>query len=165
MRTDDFRSSVLFCCLDLSGYLIWGGLPVSVKAVKVTDMGEVDIDILFGVLGMLTASLMDNDLADEGSQNFGCEFLDVCVFTDYIEEAVNICGRSLEVFNRLSQPWDIFLNRPLFLIVALGQHPELFTGDLSENVILIEPFEQGVQLTVSFLQFAQLCRFRIQFSA
>ena len=60
MRTDDFRSSVLFCCLDLSGYLIWGGLPVSVKAVKVTDMGEVDIDILFSINTRRDATLLSH---------------------------------------------------------------------------------------------------------
>ena len=97
-----------------------GSLSVGVEAVKVTDVGKVDVDILFGVLGVLAASLMDNDLADEGSQNFGCELLDICVLADDIEEAVYIGGGCFEVFDRLSQPWDLFLNRPLFLVVALG---------------------------------------------
>ena len=164
-RTDDLRSSVLFCCLDLSGYLILGRLFVRVEAVKVTDVGEVDIDILLGVLGVLAASLVDNNLADEGSQNFGRELLDVRVLTDYIKESVNVGGGRLEILYFLSQPWDIFLNRSLFLIVSLGQHTELLTRDLAEDMILVKPFEQGVQLTVPFLQFAQLCRFRIQLSA
>ena len=36
-----------------------GSLSVGVEAVKVTDVGKVDVDILFGVLGVLAASLMD----------------------------------------------------------------------------------------------------------
>lgn len=38
-------------------------------------MGKVDINILFGILDVLSASLVDNDLADERSQDFGREFL------------------------------------------------------------------------------------------
>ena len=71
MRTDDLRSSVLFCCLDLSDYFIGWDLSVKAEAVKVADVGEVDIDVLFSVLGVLTASLVDNDLADERSQDLG----------------------------------------------------------------------------------------------
>ena len=57
-RTDDFRSSVLFCCLDLSSYLILCRLPVRAEAVKVANVGEVYIDVLFGILDMLAASLV-----------------------------------------------------------------------------------------------------------
>lgn len=71
MRTDDLRSSVLFCCLNLSGYFIWGDLSVKAESGKVTNVGEVNIDILFGILDVLTTSLVDNDLADECSQDFG----------------------------------------------------------------------------------------------
>ena len=104
-------------------------------------MGEVDIDVLFSILGVLTASLVDNDLADERSQDLGCKLLDVCVLADYFKEAFHIGGRCLEVFYCLSQLWDLFLNRPLFLVVSLGQHAELLTGDLSEDMVLIEPFK------------------------
>ena len=95
MRTDDLRSSVLFCCLDLSGYFGWVGLSVSAEAVKVSDVGEVDIDVLFGILDVLTASLVDNDLADERSQDFGSKLLDIRILADYFKEAFHIGGRCL----------------------------------------------------------------------
>ena len=151
MRTEDLRSSVLFCCLDLSGYFIGWDLSVKAEASKVTDVGEIDIDILFGILDVLAASLVDNDLADEGSQDLGRKLFDVRVLANYFKEVFHVGGRCLKVFYRLSQPWDLFLNRPLFIIIAIGQHTELLAGDLAADVILIKPFEQRVQLTVAFL--------------
>ena len=65
MRTDDSRSSVLFYCLDLSSYFIRWDLSVEAEAGKVPDVGEVDIDILFGildVLAFLTNRLTVNEL-------------------------------------------------------------------------------------------------------
>ena len=52
-------------------------------------MGKVDINILFGILDVLAASLVDNDLADERSQDFGREFLHICVLSSYIKEGVS----------------------------------------------------------------------------
>ena len=49
-------------------------------------MGEVDIDILFGILDMLAASFVDNDLADECPQDLGRKLLDVRVLADYNEK-------------------------------------------------------------------------------
>ena len=107
-------------------------------------MGKVDINVLFSILGMLTTSLVDNDLADERSQDLGCELLDVRVLADYFKEAFHIGGRCLEVFYCFSQLRDLFLNRSLFLVVPPGQHAELLTGDLPEDMILIEPFKQSI---------------------
>lgn len=88
-------SSVLFCFLDLSGGLMRGSLSVGVEAVKVTDVCKVDIDILFGILNMLAASLVDNDLADECPQDFGRKLLNVRVLADYFKEVFHIGGRCL----------------------------------------------------------------------
>ena len=56
-------------------------------------MGKVDINILFSILDVLAASLVDNDLADECSQNLGRKLLDVRVLADYFKEAFHIGGR------------------------------------------------------------------------
>ena len=99
MRTDDLRSSVLFCCLDLNGYFILWYLSVKAESGKVTDVGEVDIDILFGILDVLAASLVDNDLADERAQDFGRKLLDVRVLANYFKEAFHVGGRCLKGFD------------------------------------------------------------------
>ena len=70
-------------------------LPVRAEAVKVTDVGEVYIDVLFGILDMLAASLVDNDLADECPQDLGRKLLDVRVLADYFKEAFHIGSRCL----------------------------------------------------------------------
>ena len=72
-----------------------GSLSVGVEAVKVTDMSKVDVDVLFGIFDVLSVSLVDNDLADERSQDFGRKLLDVCVLADYFKETFHIGGRCL----------------------------------------------------------------------
>ena len=73
-------------------------MSVKAEAVKVTDVCEIDVDVLFSILGVLTASLVDNDLADERSKDLGCELLDIRILSNYFKEAFHIGGRCLEVF-------------------------------------------------------------------
>ena len=81
--------------MDLGGYFSWDGFSVRAEAVKVPDVGEVDVDVLFSILDVLSASLVDNDLADECPQDFGRKLLNVRVLADYFKEVFHIGGRCL----------------------------------------------------------------------
>ena len=95
---------------------------------------------------------MNHDFADECPQDLGCQLPYIRILACERHEPFHIDCSGLKPFNfgfELFQPFD---SRFLFSVIAIRQHPELLICDLAEYIVLIQSFEQQVQLLVPLCQ-------------
>ncbi len=96
---------VFFCLVDFS------------RQSECSDVAEIDIYLLRRGLAVLFLTLVNNDLADEGSQHLGRQFLHTYIFPDDVKELLHIGTLVFECINFFLKLGDRCFKLLLFIVV------------------------------------------------
>ena len=157
MLRPDRWNRFLMCIRKFRCFCGDGFVPAMIDSFRFTvrhgsDVREVNVDPLLTLVFLSWRALVNHDFADECPQDLGFQLPYIRILACERHEPFHIDCSGLKLFNFGFELFQAFDSRFLFGVMAIWQNPELLICNFTKYIVLIQSFEQQVQLLVSLYQ-------------